>query len=52
MLQSRAPVKVIYVCGLFTLAIILAVMAYTGMFDGGWDAFIEILKDLAKYFSQ
>ncbi len=50
--QARAPLKVIYACGFFTAAIVLALMAYAGMFDGGWDAFIDILKDMAKYFSQ
>jgi hypothetical protein len=52
MSQARAPLKVMYACGLFTAGIVLALMAYTGMFDGAGDAFVDILKDMAKYFSQ
>lgn len=52
MSQARAPVAVIYTCGLVTVGLILGLMAYVGMFDGAWDNLIENLKDLAKFFSQ
>lgn len=50
--MARAPVRVIYVCGLLTAGLILALMAYGGMFDGVLDALVEILKDILKFFSQ
>jgi hypothetical protein len=52
MSQARAPVAVIYACGLLTAGLILALLAYGGIFDGAWDNLIENLKDLAKFFSQ
>jgi hypothetical protein len=52
MSQARAPVAVIYTCGLVTAGLVLGLMAYVGMFDGAWDILIENLKDLVKFFSQ
>jgi hypothetical protein len=52
MTSARAPVAVIYVCLLTTVALVLALMIYLGVFDGFWDACIEIVKALAKFFSQ
>ncbi len=48
MSQARAPVAVIYACGLVTGVLILFLMAYSGMFDGAWDALIDLLTDLAR----
>jgi hypothetical protein len=50
MSQARAPVAVIYVCGLLTAGLILFLMAYAGVFDGAWDAVIDLLRVLGKFF--
>jgi hypothetical protein len=52
MAQARAPVSVIYTCGLLTAGLIFVLLAYEGMFDGIWDGLIDSLKDIAKFFSQ
>jgi hypothetical protein len=53
MAQTRVPVtKVIYFCGLSTALMILALMAYAGVFDGLGDALVDIIKPIAKFFFQ
>jgi hypothetical protein len=49
---DRAPVAVIYFCALLTAGLILALMAYMGLFDGALDVLVTGLKDIAKFFSQ
>jgi hypothetical protein len=51
MAQSRVPVtSVIYFCGFSTMLLIMALMAYMGLFDGLGDALIDIVKPIAKIF--
>ena len=51
--QSRVPLtKIIYACFISTALLILALMAYVGMFDGLGDTLIEIVKPIAKFFVQ
>jgi hypothetical protein len=50
MAQARTPVAVIYACGLLTAGLLLFLMIYSGMFDGAWDALLDLLRELTKYF--
>ncbi|HZQ96155.1 MAG TPA: hypothetical protein VFA67_14155 [Candidatus Sulfotelmatobacter sp.] len=49
MQQSRGAVTGLYFCGALTAGLILALMAYLGVFDGLWNELFESVKDIAKY---
>jgi hypothetical protein len=49
--QARAPVSVIYTCGLLAAGLSFLLLAYEGFFDGMWEALIDNLKEIAKFFS-
>lgn len=51
MSHARAPVSVIYTCGLMTAGLIFVLLAYEGVFDGVWGALVDTLRDIAKFFS-
>jgi len=42
--QVRGTVTVIYSCALLTLGVILAFMAYAGVFDGFWSGLFDTLE--------